>query len=57
MGSMREHHLDHFDVSLGRSLISGDVMDAFENTHAERRATERRVAPGRAIAERRRASE
>ena len=52
MGLMHERHFDHFDASLGRSLISGDVMDAFENTHAERRATERRATERRAASRR-----
>ena len=37
MGSMQTRPLRHFDASLGRSVVSGDVMDAFENTHTEPR--------------------
>ena len=40
---MQTRPLRHFDASLGRSVVSGDVMDAFENTHTERRAELRRA--------------
>ena len=38
IGSMQRRH---FDASLGRSVVSGDVMDAFENSHGKRRAAPR----------------
>ena len=44
MGSIHERHFDHFDASLGRSVVSGDVMNAFENTHTERRAAPHRTS-------------
>ena len=46
---MQSRPLRHFHAPLGRSIVSGDVMDAFENIHTERRAAprQRRVAPRR----------
>ena len=37
MGSMQIHHFGQFDASLGRSVVSGYVIDAFENAYGERR--------------------
>ena len=31
-------YVRHFDASLGRSVVSGDVMDAYENAHGRRAA-------------------